>query len=102
MTRLRDVSSEAEREYKSKLAEIEKELSSQEELTSESACSKTSPELIRGRCELAEAKLENAETQVEDLKMQLDDALGAEDMLEELTERNLQMGEVSLSTSWRS
>lgn len=35
MIRLRDVSSEAEREYKSKLAEIEKELSSQEELTSE-------------------------------------------------------------------
>ena len=29
--------------------------------------------------------------------MQLDDALGAEDMLEELTERNLQMGEVSWS-----
>jgi dynactin 1 len=44
---------------------------------------------------LAEAKLANAETQVEDLKLQLDDALGAEDLLEQLTERNLQMGEVS-------
>lgn len=51
--------------------------------------------LTPDRCELAEAKLENAEVQVEDLKLQLDDALGAEDMLEELTERNLQMGEVS-------
>lgn len=45
--------------------------------------------------ELANAKLANAETQVEDLKLQLDDALGAEDMLEQLTERNLQMSEVS-------
>lgn len=44
---------------------------------------------------MAEAKLSNAEAQVEDLKLQLDDALGAEDMLEQLTERNLQMGEVS-------
>ena len=48
------------------------------------------------RLELSEAKLQNAETQVEDLKIQLDDAMGAEDMLEQLTERNLQMGEVSL------
>lgn len=47
------------------------------------------------RLELSEAKLANAETQIEDLKIQLDDALGAEDMLEELTERNLQMSEVS-------
>jgi len=51
--------------------------------------------------ELAEAKLANAETQVEDLKIQLDDALGAEDMLEQLTDRNLQMGEVSFSVTTR-
>jgi hypothetical protein len=44
---------------------------------------------------LAEAKLANAEAQVEDLKQRLDDALGAEDMLEQLTERNLHMSEVS-------
>jgi dynactin 1 len=50
--------------------------------------------LTAGRYELAEAKLANAEAQIEDLKVQLDDALGAEDMLEQLTERNLQMGEV--------
>lgn len=31
---------------------------------------------------------------MEDLKIQLDDALGAEDMLELLTEKNLAMGEV--------
>jgi len=40
-------------------------------------------------------KLSNAETQIEDLKMQLDDALGAEEMLVQLTERNLMLGEVS-------
>ncbi|WVQ96736.1 hypothetical protein IAU59_003843 [Kwoniella sp. CBS 9459] len=79
LIRLRDVSSEAEREHKAKMADLEKELTSQEDLLSQ--------------LELAEAKLGNAEAQVEDLKLQLDDALGAEDMLEQLTERNLQMGE---------
>jgi len=39
-------------------------------------------------------KLTNAETQVEDLKLQLDDALGTEDLLVQLTERNLMLGEV--------
>ena len=33
--------------------------------------------------------------QIEDLKAQLDDALGAEDLLVQLTERNLMLGEVS-------
>ena len=41
-------------------------------------------------------KLANAEVQVEDLKLQLDDALGAEEMLVQLTERNLELGEVHL------
>jgi dynactin 1 len=39
-------------------------------------------------------KLANAETQIEDLKLQLDDALGAEEMLVQLTERNLMLSEV--------
>jgi dynactin 1 len=39
-------------------------------------------------------KLSNAEVQIEDLKLQLDDALGAEEMLVQLTERNLVLGEV--------
>jgi len=41
-------------------------------------------------------KLSNAEVQVEDLKVQLDDALGAEEMLVQLTERNLMLGEARL------
>ena len=40
-------------------------------------------------------KLTNAEVQIDDLKAQLDDALGAEEMLVQLTERNLMLGEVS-------
>ena len=55
------------------------------------------PEIDRlssGRLESSEAKLSHAEAQIDDLKIQLDDALGAGDMLEQLTERNLQMGEV--------
>ncbi|KAI9631947.1 dynein associated protein-domain-containing protein [Dioszegia hungarica] len=79
LIRLRDVSTEAEKEYKSKIADMERELSGSEDLLSQ--------------LELAEAKLANAEAQVEDLKVQLDDALGAEDMLEQLTERNMQMSE---------
>lgn len=42
-------------------------------------------------------ELERAEEQVEDLKAQLDDAMGAEDMLEQLTERNLTLSEVRSS-----
>ena len=42
-------------------------------------------------------KFANAEVQIEDLKVQLDDALGAEEMLVQLTERNLMLGEVTLS-----
>jgi len=38
--------------------------------------------------------LQNAEQQVEDLKIQLDDALGAEEILVQLTERNLMLSEV--------
>jgi dynactin 1 len=41
------------------------------------------------------AKLEDADGHIADLKQQLDNALGAEEMLEQLTERTLSMGEVS-------
>lgn len=40
------------------------------------------------------ARAELAEGQVDELKLQLDDALGAEEMLEQLTERNLTLSEV--------
>ena len=44
-------------------------------------------------------KLSNAEVQIEDLKVQLDDALGAEDLLVQLTERNLMLGEVGTGSN---
>ena len=46
-----------------------------------------------GQYETTLIKLSNAETQIDDLKVQLDDALGAEEMLVQLTERNLMLGE---------
>lgn len=79
LIRLRDLSQDTEREHKTKITELEKELGAQQD--------------VSAQLELAEAKLANSEAQVEDLKQQLDDALGAEDLLEELTERNLQMSE---------
>lgn len=48
---------------------------------------------ILANYETALSKLSNAEIQIEDLKLQLDDALGAEEMLVQLTERNLHLGE---------
>lgn len=76
---MRDISSETERELKTKVSDLERDLSAREDL--------------HGQLEHVEAKLSSSEAQVEDLKQQLDDAMGAEDLLEELTERNLQMGE---------
>lgn len=43
------------------------------------------------------SKLANADAQIEDLKIQLDDALGAEEMLVQLTDRNLMLSEVCFS-----
>lgn len=40
-------------------------------------------------------QLDRAENQVEDLKFQLDDAAGAEDLLEQLGDKNLFLTEVS-------
>jgi len=40
-------------------------------------------------------RLANADVQIDSLKQQLDDAMGAEDMLVQLTERNLLLGEAS-------
>lgn len=39
-------------------------------------------------------KLNNADVQIEDLKLQLDVALGAEDMIVDLTEQNLELKDV--------
>ncbi|KAI5121836.1 hypothetical protein M0805_003270 [Coniferiporia weirii] len=79
LLRLRDVSRESEQEQRHRTAELERELQGVEELHSQ--------------YDSTLGKLANAETQIEELKAQLDDALGAEEMLEQLTERNLILGE---------
>ncbi|PWN28076.1 hypothetical protein BDZ90DRAFT_231838 [Jaminaea rosea] len=79
LIRLRDVTSESDHDQKRKISDLEKELSALADLQD-------------SRDSLA-AKLEASEAQLEDVKVQLDDALGAEEMLEQLTERNLFLGE---------
>ncbi len=49
----------------------------------------------RAQLESTLIKLANADTQIEDFKAQLDDALGAEEMVVQLTERTLTLGEVT-------
>ncbi|KAL5533874.1 hypothetical protein ACEPAG_334 [Sanghuangporus baumii] len=79
LIRLRDQYRETEQEQRHRVAELERELQNLEEMTSQ--------------YDATLAKLSNAENQIDELKAHLDDALGAEEMLEQLTERNLVLGE---------
>ncbi|KAJ7146369.1 dynactin [Mycena epipterygia] len=79
LLRLRDMSQETEQDQRRRITEMEKDIVGLDELQS--------------NYEMTQIKLANAEIQIEDLKMQLDDALGAEEMLVQLTERNLMLGE---------
>ncbi len=47
------------------------------------------------RLQVSLAKLDQAETVIEDLKQQLDGALGAEEIMQQLTEKTFSMSEVS-------
>lgn len=94
---MRDVAQENEQEQRRRINDMEKDITSVDDLqgmpldTSHSCLGLTSyPE----QYESTLIKLTNAEVQIEDLKEQLDDALGAEEMLVQLTERNLVLGEV--------
>ncbi|PWN44195.1 hypothetical protein IE81DRAFT_37527 [Ceraceosorus guamensis] len=77
--RLRDITNETESEQKRRIAELEKELNSLSDL--------------QAQFETVSQRLEAADAIIEDLKLQLDDALSTEEMLEQLTERNLLLGE---------
>ncbi|THU86256.1 dynactin [Dendrothele bispora CBS 962.96] len=79
LLRLRDMTQENDQEQRRRIAEMEKDINGLDDL--------------QARYEEASIKLSNAEVQIEDLKLQLDDALGAEEMLVQLTERNLMLGE---------
>ncbi|KAF8273848.1 dynactin [Lactarius quietus] len=79
LVRLRDLSHDTEQEQRKRIAEMEKDVMSVDDLSTQ--------------LESTLIKLTNADTQIEDLKIQLDDALGAEEMVVQLTERNLMLGE---------
>ncbi|GJJ08433.1 hypothetical protein Clacol_002649 [Clathrus columnatus] len=79
LCRLRDISAETEVDQRRKIIELERELANTDELQAD--------------YENNLKDLLTAEKQIEDLKERLDDALGAEDILEALTNRNMELGE---------
>ncbi|OPB42389.1 dynactin ro-3 [Trichoderma guizhouense] len=79
LLRLRDLTQEQEQELRDQIASMEEELKEFNTLKEEHTTAKE--------------KLAQSESAVEDLRQQLDTALGAEDMIEDLTERNMSMSE---------
>lgn len=79
LLRLREITQQAEAELKDQVTSLEED---NEQL-----------QKYKEEYEATKEKLAQAEAAVEDLRQQLDTALGAEEMLEELTERNLSMAE---------
>ncbi|KAK1674329.1 CAP-Gly domain-containing protein [Colletotrichum godetiae] len=79
LLRLRDLTQQQEEELKDQIKTLEDDL--QEFGT------------IKEQFDAAKEKLAQSEAAVEDLRQQLDNALGAEDMIEDLTERNMSMSE---------
>lgn len=75
LIRLRDMSQEHETELKAQIQELEKDAQAAGGL--------------QERYDGTKEKLDQSESVVEDLRQQLDTALGAEEMIEELTERNM-------------
>ncbi|KAG9042521.1 hypothetical protein FS837_010755 [Tulasnella sp. UAMH 9824] len=79
LLRMRDLTHETDAEQRRKIADLERELAGVDEM--------------QANYDQTLARLEHADLQVEDLKQQLDDAMGAEEVLVQLTERNLLMSE---------
>ncbi|KAL0940868.1 CAP-Gly domain-containing protein [Colletotrichum truncatum] len=79
LLRLRDLTQQQEEELKDHIKTLEDDL---QEFG-----------VVKEQFEAAKDKLAQSETAVEDLRQQLDNALGAEDMIEDLTERNMSMSE---------
>ncbi|KPM34628.1 Dynactin, isoform [Neonectria ditissima] len=79
LLRLRDLTQESEEELNDQIKGLEDELKEFNAIKEEHSAVKE--------------KLEQSESAVEDLRQQLDNALGAEDMIEDLTDRNMSMAE---------
>jgi len=78
LIKLKEVTSETEQEQRKRIIEMERDVNEFEQ--------------VQAQYDETLGKLANAEVQVEDLKLKLDDALGAEETLVQLTERNLELG----------
>ena len=79
LMRLRDITQEQEADLKRQIADLEHDLRSLKD--------------IKGESTQLKANVMNSEVTIENLKLQLDAALGAEEMVEELTEKNLSLNE---------
>ncbi|KAH6682639.1 dynein associated protein-domain-containing protein [Halenospora varia] len=79
LVRLRDMTRQTESELHSQIKSLEDDL--------------REFETIKDRYTETKEKLKESEAKAEDYKQQLDDALGAEDMIEDLTEKNMNMKE---------
>lgn len=79
LIRLRDITQQQEEELKDQIKSLEEDV---KELS-----------LLKEQDEVNKEKLAHTESMVEDLRQQLDTALGAEDMIEDLTERNMSQAE---------
>lgn len=79
LMRLRDVTQEQEAGLKQQIRELEKDLQDFGN--------------VKVQYEVAKERLDQSESTVEELRQQLDAALGAEEMIEELTEKNMTLSE---------
>ncbi|QUC23913.1 uncharacterized protein UV8b_08154 [Ustilaginoidea virens] len=79
LLRLRDLTQDQAEELRDQIAGLEEDVKDHGRLREEQAATKE--------------KLAQSEAAVDDLRQQLDNALGAEDMIEDLTERNMSMSE---------
>ncbi|KAM3084378.1 hypothetical protein ACMFMF_001737 [Clarireedia jacksonii] len=79
LLRLRDLTQQTEAELKDEIKSLQEDV---RELGS-----------VKEHYEAVKEKLAQSEASIEDLRQQLDNALGAEDMIEELTDRNMSMSE---------
>ncbi|CZT04313.1 probable DYNACTIN (150 KDA DYNEIN-ASSOCIATED POLYPEPTIDE) ro-3 [Rhynchosporium agropyri] len=79
LIRLRDMTQQTESELRDEIKSLEEDVR------------ELGP--VKEHYEVAKEKLASSEAAIEDLRQQLDNALGAEDMIEELTERNMSMNE---------
>ncbi|ESZ89969.1 hypothetical protein SBOR_9642 [Sclerotinia borealis F-4128] len=79
LLRLRDLTQQAEAELKDEIKSLREDV---RDLGS-----------VKEHYDVVKGKLAQSEAVIEDLRQQLDNALGAEDMIEELTDRNMSMSE---------